>query len=356
MKRQLIYLPLFFVLLFFYSCGDNAFKFMADDSSQEACRYEVSKNLDSGNWDAVINSSCAGPMDKGAAYFGKAGFDVKDVINRLSEAQDETEPVNIYMKALVPKVDESTLNYLDSAAGEYGQVSSDSPHYKDAQFYLSLVNAMKGLSLAKIVIDTDGDGKLLTNCDRNDNKVPDDVDATACALLVSGQLYNNQTPDCSSLNGNGSVTFSWSPDAPPGTYLTLKDQQGNQKNGNYKGIIVNISGNGISDGCPQDDIYRKRLLFPSGNYVVVSVTTSNVCSDQYNQNWPCPIEVGGQPLDLVTAIDQAVQAMITSMGNALPGVSTDVVNSINEIRQDACGGDTCTSSEIADYLKNINTQ
>ncbi|MFN3739143.1 MAG: hypothetical protein ACK4TF_00525 [Thermodesulfovibrionales bacterium] len=366
--RLLVFFVL--ILLLLNSCGDSAFQFIANDSSQEACQYKVSKDLDSGNYDAVISSSCASSMDKGAAYFGKAGFDVKDVINRLSEAQNQNqnvEPIDLYMKALVPKVDETTLTNLDNAKTEYGNVPPDSPYYNDAQFYLSLVQAMKTLSLLKIVIDSDGDGQLLTECDINGNEVPDDVDATACALLVSAQLFNNQPPDCSSLNGNnghGVVTISWSPDAPPGNRLTLKNTQNNNitYSGYYKGLIVNITGSGPSSGCPMDDLYRKKLLYKdsSNNYWVATTTGGTVCEDNYNNNnnnkWPCPIEQNGQPLDLVSAIDEAVQSMIDSMGNALPGVSEDVVNSINQIKTEACGGDNCTSGEIADYIKNINLQ
>lgn len=317
-KRSVFPVFLLASLLHLYSCGGNAFDSIAKDNSAEACRYKVSKDLDSGNWDAVINSPCAEPMDKGAAYFGKAGFDIKDVINRLSEEQGNTDAVDVYMKALVLKVDSSTLDALDNAANEYNNVQQDSPHYKDAQFYLSLVNAMKGLSLAKVVIDTDGDGQLSTDCDSNNNQIPDDVDMTSCALYYTAGV------SCPS-----GVTYYTQP-------VTINGKT-------YTGLVFTFS------TCISDP-YNKRLI--SSGYVV---TTSGTCQASDNSTWPCPLEQGGQPMDLVTAIDRALQSMDQSIVNALPGVSADVVDSIKKIRQEACGGDTCTSSEIADYLQKIKT-
>jgi hypothetical protein len=342
-KKAFNLLSLCLLAVLFYSCGSNAFKGIADDSSQEACRYEVTKNLDSGNWDAVLNSSCADSMQKGAAYFGRAGFDIKDVINRLSEASEEEKDLNIYLKALVPKVTEQTLNDLSMAKSKYGKVPQEDPHYKDAQFYISLVDTSNSLSLMKIVIDSDGDGAI-SNCDINGNGVPDDADATACALMATNNLFCTYTD-----NNNNEKTFA--------TYtssdVTIKGK-------NYKGLTITIPNEtGTSDLACLDEgssqkTYKKLLYCPPSTNCYLVTTTSDMCD-----NWPCPIEQNGNPLDLVSAIDQSIDGALNSLGNALPsGVQEDVTQAINEIRQNACGGDnTCTSQEISDYIQNyLSTQ
>ncbi len=75
-----------FVYVLFAACVSLMFVGCSDKSSPEACLHQVTMDLDSGNYDAVLASSCAGAMQRGAAYFGKGGFDIKDVINRFSEA------------------------------------------------------------------------------------------------------------------------------------------------------------------------------------------------------------------------------------------------------------------------------
>ncbi len=342
MKKKRLFQFLSLCLLFFlYSCGDNAFKAISDDSSMEACKYEVSKNLDKGNWDAVINSSCATAMDKGAAYFGRAGFDIKDVINRLIEAQDEgqdqdqKEDLDIYLKALVPKVTEDTLTDLNDAKAEYEQIPPDNPHYPDAQFYISLVDTVYSLSLMKVVIDHNGDG-YITNCDINENNVPDDADAVACALMASGQNYVGQ--------GNCD---------PIGSYEISSDITFLEKSGTYRGIVVNISGNTTSEECTNQ--YKRLLYRGSGDNYWLVTTTSEECTVN-DDTWPCPIELNGEPLDFVTAIDTSLNSAFNALNQALPGVvNEDVTDAINEIRNNACGGDTCTSSEIANYIQNYLT-
>jgi hypothetical protein len=339
-KKAFNLLSLCLLAVLFYSCGSNAFKGIADDSSQEACRYEVTKNLDSGNWDAVLNSSCADSMQKGAAYFGRAGFDIKDVINRLSEASGEEEgkDLNIYLKALVPKVTEQTLNDLSMAKSEYGNVSPKDPHYKDAQFYISLVDTSYSLSLMKIVIDSDGDGAI-SNCDINGNGVPDDADATACALMASGQS------DPTSGNCGSSISAN---------YTATTDITFNGKSGTYRGLTINITGSGGT--CPTT---YKNLLYKNkidGKYYYYVATTSGTCTAINDGEWPCPIEQNGEPLDLVSAIDESINSAINFLSNALPS-DVDVTQAIKEIRDKACGGDTCTSQEIANYIQQyLSTQ
>jgi len=327
-KKAFNLLSLCLLAVLFYSCGSNAFKGIADDSSQEACRYEVTKNLDSGNWDAVLNSSCADSMQKGAAYFGRAGYDPVDVVNRLIDAQNENEPVNLYLKDLVTIVTNSTLNDLGSAKGEFTKAIT--AYGKDAYFNRSIVNAIEGLALMKVVLDNDGDGSV-SNCDLNGNSIPDDVDATVCALMISA----GQT--CSG------VTVTQTGD------ITIKN-----KPGTYQGLTINV---GTSTGSCHGD-YKKLLYKDQHSNYRVAVTLATSCQEEFpdpTRSWPCPVIENGDPIDMVNTINNAINTMINDIQNALPGVSSDVINSITELQTDVCGTDNvCDPQDIANYLNNLN--
>lgn len=331
MKKYVLLLSAL-ALLLAVGCG-------ADKNSNEACLYETTMSLDKGNYDAVLASSCADSMQKGAAYFGKAGYDVKDVINRFSEAKTTTNDLDTYMNALTGKVTENTLTNIDSAKTEYSTIPSTSTQYKDAKFYISLVDAVKSLSLIKIVADSTGLGTL-SSCDINSNTVPDDADASSCALLVSaGQ-------SCTTAKATYVATGD----------LSIADQTGAVKAGTYKGLTITATGTATSS-CT--GVYKKLLYKDSANPLYgysVATTTSDSCTATDGTNWPCPIVQNGQPLDLVTAVDQSITSAISSMGQALPAgtTTTDVQQSITDIKTQACGTDqTCTSADIANYLQTL---
>ena len=309
----------------------------ADKNSNEACLYETTMSLDKGNYDAVLASTCADSMQKGAAHFGKAGYDVKDVINRFSEAKTTTNDLDTYMNALTGKVTENTLTNLDSAKTEYSTIPSTSTHYKDAKFYISLVDAVKSLSLIKIVADSTGLGSLMLGCDKDANGVPDDADAMACALLTSA------TPPKPCSSGITKIN-----DVSPLTFAT--------KTGTYRGLDFTVTdlGGPTTASCPAD---YKKLLFQQGSNWAAAVTSNpadGMCTGSNSQQWPCPIEQGGAPHDLVTAIDSSITSAISSMGQALPaGTAADVQQSITDIKTQACPTGTCTSSDLASYLQTL---
>ena len=180
-------------------------------------------------------------MQKGAAYFGKAGYDVKDVINRFSEAKTTTNDLDMYMNALTGKVTENTLTNFDSAKTQYSTILSTSTQYKDARFYISLVEAVKSLSLIKIVADSTGLGSLMSECDKNANGVPDDADATACALQTS----------TGTLCSTGVTTTA---DVSPLTFAT--------KTGTYRGLDITVTGTGPT--TPFMPCRLQEALVPTG--------------------------------------------------------------------------------------------
>ena len=306
----------------------------ADKNSNEACLYETTMSLDKGNYDAVLASSCANSMHKGAAYFGKAGYDVTTVINNFSSTASTSateSDLSVFMSTLTGKVTEGTLDNLNLAVNEYGAVAASSEYYQDAQFYLSIVEAVNSLSLIKTVVDSTGLGSLEVDCDINGNTVPDELDATACALL----------------NGVGCA-----PGVNTATYGSIATPvKFTGKNGDYIGKEFTITGGSL--GSCSTDKYKK--LLTSSAVVVTLNPNDGMCSDissNSSGSWPCPFEVGGAPLDLVSAMDQSITSAISSMGQALPaGTAADVQQSITDIKTQACPSGTCTSSDLASYLQ-----
>lgn len=332
MKRFMLYLCSVtgMLLLILASCTDK--------NSQQACLYETSQNLDKGNYDAVLASPCADSLQRGAADFGKAGFSTTDVINRFIDANSGTagsSDFKLFMSQMIGGVTDTSLGYLDAAHTEYSAVTATDSQYKNAQFSLSLVDAIKSLSLLKFV--SEGVlGTLNDQCDANGNSKPDDLDASSCALFISaGQA-------CTAVNGNGAVTVTTD---VPNLNLT-------GKSGTYRGIVLTVSGSGTNiSGCASPNEY-KRLLFQSGANSYVSVATSSeLCTVQGGtEQWPCPIEQNGQPLDLVTAVDQSLQSSISALQTSTT-ITGDVAQAITDIKTTACPSGTCTSAEIAAYLQ-----
>jgi hypothetical protein len=335
------------ISLLFFGCSDK--------NSEEACQHQVTMDLDTGNYDAVLASGCAGAMQKGAAYFGKAGYDVKDVVNRFSEANDtggSESDLNIYMTALISEVSDTTLTNLDSAKIEYSNIPATSENYQDAQFYTSLVDAMKSLSLMKSIVDGDGDGELNSSCDQNANHKADEIDAASCSLLVSA----GQT--CSTLDSGGSVTVAQ--DVPDLAFAG--------KSGTYRGLVVIVSGSGPSSTCPSSNEHKK-LLFLQGSQWAAATTTGETCPDTSSNNsgaWPCPLEINNVPVDLVSAVDGALTSSIEALRTSLTTTTTtDVEQSINDIKSNNCctapevwdpnnpASCACSSSELAAYLQTI---
>jgi hypothetical protein len=322
------------IALFFGCSGKN---------SDEACVHQVTMDLDQGNYDGVLASSCAGSIQRGAAYFGRAGIDITDVINRFGETSDgngqTASDFNIYMTTLVGKVTEDSLADMDSSRAEYNSVSATSDSYKDAQFYVGLVDAVKGLSLLKIVLDADGDGSLETACDKNANNKPDEIDATGCALRTSAG---------SACTGNAGIVL----DQPDITF--------NGRPGTYRGLIIQVDGAGANiAGCPGPNQYKELLYWQTDAATPfwAAVTTASgaaSCPGSDGREWPCPLIKNGRPLDLVSTIDGSLNGAVSSMDNALSSEATttnDVQQAIQDIKTQACPNTTCTSSDIANYLQ-----
>lgn len=336
----------------------------ADKNSQEACLYETTLNLDNGSYDAVLASPCVNDMQAGAAWFGKAGFDIESVVNRMIDANSTSgtgttqSDLNIYMTALISKVDENTFTYLDNAKARYTLVTQTTPSVsnsnKDAQFYMSLVDTMKGLSLVKIAIDGDGDGAL-SSCDINGNGKADEVDAAACALKAASNISTGTTLTCTGASyvvAPVDMTVSNLSGTPTYTYV-------------YSGLEITLSGTGTAT-CPavyKNLLYKDTSAVPADYWVATTLPGENCTGG--GQNWPCPLESN---VDFVGTVDTVLTSAIDSLSSSITTTAnTDVQQSINDIKAQNCctaplqPGENpsdpatcvCSSSELATYLQTI---
>ncbi len=321
MNRLTIYLLLTAgLILMIFGCSKK--------SSDEACIHQVSMDLDAGNYDSVLSSSCSDSMQKAAAYFGKSGFSTGKVLNALIDANNAVPPqtpLSIYMTELVDQATDSTLTDLDSALAAYGSVPGSSDNYLNGQFNTSLVSTVKGLTLLRLFIIAEGAGALSTACDVNGNNRADSVDAASCALISSA---------------SGTC-------GPGYTVTVVPDVVLSGITGTYQGSIVQVTGSGSLASCPANNEY-KRLLILSGGIPDLVTTTTQVCleaSPSAGRTWPCPLVSATTPPGLAQAFDASLNTAITSLNTAVTTTaSSDVKSSIINLKAQNC----CTPPEVWD--------
>jgi hypothetical protein len=303
----------------------------ADKNSTEACQHETTMHLDAGNYDAVLQSACATPMQLGAAWFGKAGYDVTGVINYLIEANDTSSirtDLDLYLNTLTSVITNSTFQSLDNSKAQYELIGPSSDLYKDAQFAIAIVEMLKTASLIKSVIAPAGVGTL-TSCDINANLVPDDADAATCALLAGG-------------SGNP-VTGTCLVSGATATWTATADILFSGLTGTYRGLTVDIGT--TTAFCPGS--YKKLLYMnPDTNYYLAS--TAGTCQASDLAQWPCPVTSN---IDFVTTFEDSLNSSISAISTALSSTTSDVEQAITDFRSQACGDADCTPAELANLIQ-----
>ncbi|OGR03870.1 MAG: hypothetical protein A2511_07975 [Deltaproteobacteria bacterium RIFOXYD12_FULL_50_9] len=344
----------------------------SNKTSDEACSFQTTQDLDHRDYDAVLASSCADDTQRGAAWLGKAGYDITTVINNFSatgSGSSATKDLKNYMTNLIGKVEVASFNNLDNAKQSYTSASNaaalNSGQQKDALFYMSLVDTIKGLSLIKLVVQ-DMSGVPDTTCNLNGNLTGDAVDATACALKVSNDL----TDTCGTLVSTPPVHISnvtiFKPDGVTPYSTTFK--------------ALNITTGPATATCSGQ--YTK-LLYPVADPILapsgfgLATTTQERCTgDTLNpfdppNFYPCPLDSG--MIDFVKSFEDTITSAITNLTASIDIASTknDVQTSINNIKSENCctdetaaaGGITpwdpnnpalckCSPSELSIYFEN----
>ncbi len=364
MKKTLAFL---FASVVLASCGGYNSIGLSDDGTGEACRYDIQKALDQGNYDFVIQRltediTCSGGMtaeegnmNLAAAYVGKAGFTIPVLINDILKSQIDSNINNLknydfnqFLEVLSTKAKVSNITHLERASRNYRNIVSNcgvpnlTDIQKDACFYRGLVEAAKSsISLAFTLGNIESWLNPGTCDDLNNNKVGDNGEIEACAL----EYAVNNTCNISAVGGNfqtfGNVTFS--------DGIT------------YESIKVTIPSNNPS--CSNNEEYK--LIFRSNTLKSV-VMTEGYCDVNYNQCQnpdgvtclPCPVlDVNGNPYTIEGTILDTIESAANLISDTVGNTNSDVQQAIDDFKNEVCTADdndptTCTSLDLAEYIKN----
>lgn len=341
MKKTVCFLLTTLLLLFIASgCGDdNYLDDFSNDDTAAACQYEVSQYLDLGYYALVIASPCADYMDLAAAHLGLAGFDMISIVNLMVESSTDNasddSAFDIYMTSLISSVSINDIKNIDSSMYYYSLVNTTNGYSldneQDAVFIRNaVIGPVESFAYIKSAIDPDGDGEI-SGCDLNANSVPDEVDATRCALLMA-----SGAADC----GSAGMTVD------SATYQSLAFAGYANI---YNGLEMDTGGV-VNAQCP-DKIYH-HLLFNSSS-VVVSSSEKCVGAGFPGVYWNCPYEgIQGLPQTLLETFNNNLFDSLGSLESLGYDIDSEVYSAINAVSADACGvdGSACTEGELQSFL------
>ena len=343
-----------------FGCGGYDSVGISDDNTAEARRYEVQQALDEGNYDFVIQALENDPtyggaftreeglMNLAAAYVGRAGFDINDVINELVDIADQTtgnDDFSTFIRALTANLRERASLWLRRASETYARIvtsSCTSPATeieRDACFYRAVVDATNAAATVATVVEDVNTWLNPTGCsdDANQNNVGDEADATACAIEYAA------TGSCTVLGANLSVV---------NPSLTFRDGTNSYP---FELVKIDISPSG---DCSNTNTFY-RLIDTSTNSVAVTEgycdTNFNPCgSPDGSTCFPCPVvdPTSGDAVDIVETVVNTIETSQDIITNLVAG--TDAEQAVNDFIQEVCGVDqSCTQDEIANYLQSL---
>ncbi|WP_022846746.1 MULTISPECIES: outer membrane protein assembly factor BamD [unclassified Desulfurobacterium] len=352
--RKLLALSLF-VSIFALS-GCNGFETLSNKDSTEACEYKVTKALDKQDYDeaiALLNGECKNAFDPaekninlGAAYLGKAGYDIPGLITDILNSDDDSDPFSSFLKSVAESQGGKNLIYLAKSRDYYfralsflGSVNCSSPNLtlveQDACFFkgiadfaqattsfVSLFESTLGEDVAD-AIETWADNTTLTcEQDTDENDFLDSAQFSACALeyAATGNVTN-----CDNYSSLGNFTFGYSNK----TFEVVK-------------FTINATANCTSEG----NHFDYKVIDRTGTTSVVALTSGlcyanngTVCdaANETAQCFPCPVVSNNETF---TVTDSLVELLNngTSTVAAVTG-DTDVEESLLDIKRDICEPD-----------------
>ena len=352
------------------SCG------LSDKNTPEACKFEVSQALDKGNYDVVINKlksdpTCGGAYTQeegkiqlAAAYIGKAGFDIPSLINDVIDSSSKNQGTyQAFAQSIAKRVNSLSLNALEQAKKEYEDLVNNyggcnspnlPPIIKDACFYKNLVGTATAASALTLALGG-GKGDIVSAVnswvnpsacdDLNNNNVGDTADVTASAIEYAvNQTCSINGVNCNSLNKN----------------LTFTDKTG--KNYTFELVKIQVNDtNNTHTSCSVNPYVEYRLIDNTNNTVAV---TDKFCKTDFtpcnsvniaNKCYPCPVISQSQgALNLNNTLVNVINNVNPNeIATVVGGNNKQTVQDINKLKQDICGGSTCTLTDIQNYLKTV---
>ncbi|ADH85622.1 hypothetical protein [Desulfurivibrio alkaliphilus] len=376
-----------------------------DKSSEEACRYDAIMALNKGNYDRALNlldkSACRSAfsedellLNRAAAYIGRAGYDILDLVKEIVNADDDddTKTDARLIEAFAERASGGGMNDLDRATSAYRKMLLDeallgdtiraackeseqrnlSDFQKDACFNNGLLAAAKaaatfsllfggseGLDELKAWLAKSDD--LECKVDRNQDGKADQGQITSCALKVA----KDPSDDCgsASIAGERGAAINFTPENTDSLELIPVRVEIAIDNT----CLAEVSG---QTGVVGDKFIRYRMLseVTAGSYTAAIVDTEGFCqadmtpcdSPDYaaaianNTCWPCPVINDEGKLititdTLVTALNEDVDSLVAMLPK---DEQEEVQEDLDEFRAEICGApcDEITEDMIIDYL------
>jgi len=183
MKIKKIILPALVLTFLMYGCGTNLFEFLADKNSSESNDYDISQDMDDGNYEAVINNENASPLDKSAAYLGLAGLDFSDILEKMIDADQVEDDLALYFENLLPATTLENKQYIQNAINQLLPVGGGTIDAElEVNFHYGIAVVMDAILDFKRLVDGGGQDLLMEGVDSDNNSVVDVVEAAECAL------------------------------------------------------------------------------------------------------------------------------------------------------------------------------
>ena len=113
MNRILILL-ITIILFITAGCGGNFFEGLENKNSSEAKEIDISKKLDSGDYDGILNNPDANALDYAAAAMGAAGLNPADLIDALNNIAKQSS-TNDLSSVVSISINPEFLDELQSA-------------------------------------------------------------------------------------------------------------------------------------------------------------------------------------------------------------------------------------------------
>ena len=113
MNRILILL-ITIILFITAGCGGNFFEGLENKNSSEAKEIDISKKLDSGDYDGILNNPDANALDYAAAAMGAAGLNPADLIDALNNIAKQSS-TNDLSSVMSISINPEFLDELQSA-------------------------------------------------------------------------------------------------------------------------------------------------------------------------------------------------------------------------------------------------
>ena len=347
---RLSLLAILATLLFFSGCGGE---------NTNDCKYDVSYALDKGEYDSVIktleeqNQSCGFSNDEknlniAAAYIGKAGLTIVDIVNNMLKSDDNGNGFGSFVESMSNDNASNNLLYFNKAKSFYDKIPGDcsdtnssSNLFKDSCFYSGLMQISQSANSISLILGGGDevtkwqDSSTLTpDDDKNNNQKADSVDATARAIDYSFTGDTNTTNGiATSVEQN--VTFT--KNSSNYTYELIKISVGSSNPNEFYKLISNDTPRSpiITDGVCKTDLQKYSVDADGATY------------------FPCPvIDDSGKTMNTNDQLVDVINNGLDNIINIADSGDSDTKKSSDDYKKDLDknGDGNITLDEISDFL------